>query len=128
MRLVRYNNFPEVLFNEMNNCTYDSFNPEYKVLDEENGYNVVLSVPGYQKDDFQIKVEKNVLFIASEIKEEKENKDWKHSFRKSFEQRFRLSEKMDSEKISAAYNNGILEIHLPKKEEEAIISRQIEIA
>ncbi|MBI9035877.1 MAG: Hsp20/alpha crystallin family protein [Bacteroidales bacterium] len=128
MRLVKYNNYPQAFFNEFNNCEKESFSPEYKVLNEENDYNVVISVPGYQKEDFVIKVEKNLLIISSEINEESEAKDWKQAFRKSFEQRFRLSEKVENEKIEASYNNGILEIRIPKKEEEAVVSRQIQIA
>ncbi len=128
MRLVRFNNYPGNFNNELNVRNYNNFNPEYRVLNEESGYNVVLSVPGFQKDDFQIKVEKNALIISAEIKEEEENKDWKQSFRKSFEQRFRLSDKLESEKIAASYSNGILEIKVPMKEEEAEVSRQIEIA
>ncbi|MBI9035876.1 MAG: Hsp20/alpha crystallin family protein [Bacteroidales bacterium] len=128
MRLVRFNNYPDFFNTEFNTESFKSFTPEYKVLNEETHYKVIMSVPGYQKDDFGIKTEKNLLIISSEIKEESETKDWKQSFRKSFEQRFRLSEKLDSEKIEASYTNGILEITIPKKEEAAVVSRQIEIA
>jgi HSP20 family protein len=76
-------------------------------------------VPGRNKEDFKINVDKGLLTVSYEKKEEAETKEVK-SIRKefsfqSFKRSFSLDEKINAEGIEAKYENGILKVFLPKK-------------
>jgi len=105
--------------------------PKTNVLENEKDYSVEMMVPGYDKSDFQLNVENNMLIVSANKEEKKEEKnDSKVIFREysvqSFERSFTLSNDVDSNKIEAKYENGVLSIHIPKKE-EAIVKKLIKI-
>lgn len=109
--------------------------PAVNIREDEDGFSVELAAPGKQKSDFQINLEHNVLTISSENKEEKEEKDEKGRYTRrefsysSFQRSFVLPNSVDGDKISATYNDGVLKIQIPKKEEvKKKPSRTIEIA
>ncbi len=107
--------------------------PAVNVIESENGYRIELAVPGLKKEDFKIAVDGDKLTISAEKKNESEEKGEKYSRKEfgyqSFQRAFTLPETADAEKISAAYEAGILNISVPKKELPAAPSpRQIEIA
>jgi HSP20 family protein len=80
-------------------------------------------LPGFAKDDVQMNYHKNILTIKVEKEEvTEENKvDYKYSHREfgvyNFEKNFKLPNSVDAEKIDAKFENGILTVVLPKKEE-----------
>ena len=94
--------------------------PPVNIIDKANIYSVELSVPGYIKPDFSIKLDNNVLTVSTEKKEQSpvENEKFiRTEFTlKSFKRSFTLNEKIDTDNIAARYDNGILKIELPKKE------------
>lgn len=101
------------------------------INETENGYNVEFSVPGRNKEDFKINVENGLLTVSYEKKEQAESKEAK-SVRKefsfqSFKRSFTLDEKINADGIEAKYENGILSISLPKKEEVKNAPKQISI-
>lgn len=105
--------------------------PAANIFETEENFKLELLVPGYEKNEIEILVEKNQLVIKSEYKEA-EKTDYKYShfeFSKTgFEKRYRLSEKLDAEGISAEFKNGILTITIPKLEEEnQKLVRKVEI-
>ena len=79
-----------------------------------------LSVPGWNKEDFNIQVEGKTLILSAEKKEElrEEGIKWnRREFRQhSFKRMFELSENIKTAEIAAKYENGILSVDLPKKE------------
>jgi HSP20 family protein len=90
-----------------------------------------LNAPGRNKEDFKINLENGLLTISFEKKEEIENKDYK-TIRKefayrSFKRSFSLDEKINTSGIQAKYENGILKVYLPKKEEVVVNPQQINI-
>lgn len=97
--------------------------PAVNVLENDNEYKIEVAAPGMKKEDFNVSFENGRLTISSEFKEEKGNdKDEKYSRREyryqSFQRSFTIPENLvDGEKISARYNQGILGITLPKREE-----------
>jgi len=95
--------------------------PSVNISEKDNGFEVELATPGLKKEDFSISVEKNILTVSAEKKEEKEVEDKKYSKREfnytSFSRSFTLPENIDEESIDAKYENGILSISLNKKEE-----------
>lgn len=109
--------------------------PAANIKETEEGFVVELAAPGKQKGDFKIELNHNVLNISSENKTENEEKDEKGRYTRkefsysSFQRSFVLPSSVDAEKISANYENGILSIMIPKKEEvKKKPVRNIEIA
>lgn len=107
--------------------------PLVNISERKEDYLVSLAAPGLQKKDFKIDVEGNLLTISCELEDTVEEKEEKFSRKEygysSFERSFTLPDEVNKEKIDARYNDGILEIKLPKKEEakKLTISKQIEV-
>jgi len=81
-----------------------------------------MSAPGFEKGDFKIELNNSLLTISSEKKIENETKEGQQFTRRefsyqSFSRAFTLPETVEGEKIAAKYENGILSINIPKKEE-----------
>ena len=91
------------------------------IKETADAYFVEMAVPGLKKSDFHIDLDNQVLSISTETEEEKEQREENYTRREfgysSFKRTFTLPETVDDGKIKAAYNQGILSIHLPKKEE-----------
>ncbi len=95
--------------------------PAVNIVEHKDEYQVSLAVPGMKKDDFKIDVNGNMLTISSEKEENKEEKDKKFTRKEynysSFSRSFTLPEEIVKEKIDARYEDGVLKIALPRKEE-----------
>lgn len=91
------------------------------IRETENAFEVELSAPGKTKEDFTIEIDHDLLTISSEAKTENTEEHGKYSRREfsfsSFKRSFTLPETVKHDEIKAAYENGILKISLPKKEE-----------
>ncbi len=101
------------------------------INESEKDYSLEFNAPGRNKEDFKINVENGLLTVSYEKKEEAEAKEVK-SIRKefsfqSFKRSFSLDEKINADAIEAKYENGILKIVLPKKEEVKVTPKQISI-
>jgi HSP20 family protein len=95
--------------------------PAVNISEHKNEYQVALAIPGMKKDDFKIDVDGNMLTISSE-KEETKKEEEKRFTRKeynysSFSRSFTLPEEINKETIEATYQDGVLNISLPRKEE-----------
>ena len=89
-------------------------------------------MPGYDKKEINISLENNVLTISSEKEDKSENENLNYTMRefmhKTFSRSFTLPKSVNSDKIKASYENGILNLNLPKKEEEKVkLNREIKI-
>lgn len=95
--------------------------PAVNIIENKDEYLVSLAVPGMKKDDFRIDVDGNMLTISSEKEETKEEKDKKFTRKEynftSFSRSFTLPEEIFKDKIEAKYEDGVLRIMLPRKEE-----------
>ena len=95
--------------------------PAVNITENKDHFNVSLAVPGMKKDDFNIDIEGNMLTISCEKEEKKEEKDKKYTRKEfnysSFSRSFTLPEDVNKEKIEAHYEDGVLKMNLPKKEE-----------
>jgi HSP20 family protein len=96
-------------------------NPKVNIKESDEAYVLDMAVPGFKKSDFQIGLENEKLSISAEIKVE-EGKQEENFTRKefsyaSFKRTFILPETVDESAINANYNNGILTVSIPKKEE-----------
>lgn len=95
--------------------------PAVNIQENEKDFLLELAVPGRKKDDFTMDVDDNVLTIAAENKNTKEVNEGNYSRREfnysSFKRAFTLPETVNEDSIKANYEDGVLTITLPKKEE-----------
>lgn len=105
--------------------------PAANITEDEKAFYLEMAVPGFSKEDIRISIEKDVLKIQSERSRTEENQEVHYrlkEFGKSdFCRTFNLGETIDQENIKAEFNNGILSVTLPRKE-EVKIRKEIQIA
>ena len=110
-------------WNSQNFAGINSTLPAVNVLENENEFKIDVAAPGLEKKDFKLNYDNGRLTISSEKKDEKEEKNGESVTRREFSyQSFRRSfsvpeSVVNAEKISAKYDNGILHVILPKREE-----------
>lgn len=97
--------------------------PAVNIEELEDMFKLELAAPGKVKEDFNIELDNDLLTISSEIKKENETEDKERQFTRrefsfeSFRRSFTLPDTIDYSKINASYENGVLIIELPKREE-----------
>ncbi len=145
MTLMRFSNQYPSLFDrffendlfDWSSRNYSNTNttlPSVNIKESIENFEVEVAAPGFTKDDFKIELKHDLLTVSSEKEIENETKEGQHfSLREfsyqSFSRSFSLPNTADSEKIGAKYENGILRIMIPKKEEaKPKPARQIAIA
>lgn len=142
MNIIRFNQHPISILNELmedfdRNFFRSSENylarPAVNVIEKEDGFVLELAAPGLKKEDFRIKLDNQMLTISAEVNNDQEQKNERYTRREfwfgSFERSFTLPKTINLDQIRADYNNGILRISLPKKEEAKVaINREIAIA
>lgn len=106
-----------------NNSSTNTSIPLVNIKETADNFEVEVAAPGMNKEDFKIELDGNVLTITSERKDENEVKEGDRYTRRefsyqSFQRSFQLpKEVVDAEKIEAKYENGVLKLLVPKKEE-----------
>ena len=108
-----------VLFNNVNKNETKGFVP-VNVKETEKSYKLEVVAPGFEKADFKVNLDQDLLTIEAEKKDEVKEETEKHirkeySYR-SFKRSFTLDEKIDATNVEASYINGVLTLNLPKKE------------
>jgi HSP20 family protein len=105
--------------------------PSVNVKENNSEFLIEVAAPGYKKDSFNIEIQDNYLKISSKNESKKEDKSDKWHRQEfsysSFERSFSLPEDVNAEDIKATYNEGILNISIPKKVKVEKTSRVIEI-
>ena len=105
------------------NSNITSTKPSVNIKENKENYSIQLAAPGLKKEDFNITVEKDQLIIESFIEDssEENSQDGQYTRKEfnydSFKRSFHLSDKINSEKITATYDQGILTVTLDKREE-----------
>ncbi|WP_320113549.1 Hsp20/alpha crystallin family protein [Draconibacterium orientale] len=122
---------------DWNHSNFSSTNtslPAVNVKETDDDFVIEVAAPGMSKNDFNVNFKNNVLTISSEKKNEKEEKNENYTRKEfsyqSFQRSFTVAENaVVGEKISAKYDNGILHIILPKRDEvKPQPERQIKIS
>ena len=124
-----FSNFPVLSGSEVNR-DWKGFVP-VNITETEKDYNIEIVAPGFEKADFKVSVDDQVLTIAAEKGNETKEENKKqirneYSYR-SFKRSFTLDEKTDVAGIDAKYVNGVLTLNLPKKVEVKSPAQQISI-
>jgi HSP20 family protein len=133
MSLVRFSNHQPSVFDrffendlfDWSNRNYSNTNttlPSVNIKESTDDFEVEVAAPGLAKHDFKIQLNNNLLTISSEKEIDNETKNGQSFTQRefsyqSFSRSFTLPNTADSEKIGAKYENGILKITIPKKEE-----------
>jgi HSP20 family protein len=133
MSLVRFSNqFPALFDHFFENDLYDWSNrhfsttettlPMVNIRESHDEFEVELAAPGFVKADFNIELNRDILTISSEKKVVNETREGQQFARRefsyqSFSRSFTLPNTVDNEKIKAKYENGILKVVIPKREE-----------
>jgi HSP20 family protein len=100
--------------------------PSVNIKEEADQFVVEMAAPGMKKNDFQIELNNNTLTIKSEVQRDEEEKMANGFLRRefsyqSFQRSFNLNNKVvDDAKIKATYQDGVLRLNLPKKEEAKV--------
>jgi len=115
--------FEDALHNNWNHINEDFkiSSVPVNILETDKSYDLHVIAPGLRKEDFKINIDKNILNISfehkDENKEQQEGKWIRSEYRmKSFKRSFTMNEKTDAAKITAKYTDGVLVVSLPKKE------------
>ena len=132
------NNFVDGLFSDIpvlfkngnNQSQWNGFAP-VNIKETGKNYSIDVAAPGFDKADFKVSLDQDILTISAEKKDEVKKEGEKeirreHSSR-SFKRSFTLDEKIDAATIEAKYVNGVLTLNLPKKEEVKTASKEISI-
>jgi HSP20 family protein len=119
----------------VNNSATNTTLPSVNIRETNDNFIVEMAAPGMTKDDFKIELDGNLLTISSEKEDRNEMKDGEKYTRQefsyqSFQRSFQLpKDVVDSDKIQAKYENGVLNLVVPKKEHaKQKPPRMIEIA
>ncbi len=125
--------FSEVpaLFNESFNKSVSHVFVPVNVKKNEGSYQLDVVAPGFDKSDFKVNVDGNILTVSAEKKAEEKNESEKqvrneYKYR-SFKRSFTLDEKTDASGIDAKYINGVLTLNLPKKAEVKEAVKEISV-
>lgn len=133
MTLVKFKepglrNFNNDIDNFFNNSFINEFEnkkqyfsiPPANIVESKIDFRIEIAVPGFEKSDFDINVEKNLLTISVDKTIDTNTEDEGYNLKEfsfnTFSRSFRLSDKVNKDKINAIYKNGILQLSLPKME------------
>ena len=116
----------ERFFNDSiyDNTQLQKFVPEVDIIESDKSYELHFAVPGFEKENFNLQVDDNILTVSGERKFEKDNSE--KTFKSvrtrygSFQRSFTMPDNVDLTKIDAHYVNGILEVVIPKDETKVI--------
>lgn len=98
-----------------------SWVPAVNISETDNSFKIDVSAPGLGKNDFKVEIDNYVLSVSGERKDVKNNDNSRYTRREfsygSFRRSFNLPDIVDSDKIDAHFDNGVLTLTIPKKEE-----------
>ncbi|MCY3790891.1 MAG: Hsp20/alpha crystallin family protein [Gemmatimonadetes bacterium] len=108
-----------------------AFSPRIDVKEDDASYEISAELPGLEEKDIEITVDDGTLVLRGEKSDAKEEKEGKF-FRQEriygrFERAFHLPDGVQDDAIEAQFKNGVLTLHLPKKEEAKKVVRQVEV-
>lgn len=115
--------------NYLNNC---NCKPATNVFETDRDFRLELLLPGFKKEDVQLNFHENILTVKVELPEnnKEEQNEYKYEKREfgvyNFERKFKIPKTVNSDNINARFENGILELTLPKRE-EAVVKDPVEI-
>jgi HSP20 family protein len=108
-------NEPIIITDPTCNANCGCRTPVHDVIENDTSYVIQVTLPGIKKEDTSLDIEKDMLIVKAE---RKENKDWKYNrkeiFYGKYERSFLLPDDADRDNIDATFTDGILSITVPK--------------
>jgi len=108
-----------------------TYTPKVSIREDKDGFTINMELPGVSKEDVKLSVEKNILSVTGEKKQVNKTEDstliTNEIFYGQFSRDFNLSKDIKVDAIDATYNEGVLNITLPKVEEAKPIVKEISI-
>ncbi|MFO1379640.1 MAG: Hsp20/alpha crystallin family protein [Chitinivorax sp.] len=94
------------------------------VREDDKAYTVHAEIPGVKKEDIHVSIDGNLVSISAEIKNEKDVKEGEKVLRSEryygkVSRSFKLAQDIDDNAANARYNDGVLELTLPKRQNSA---------
>jgi HSP20 family protein len=133
MALVRWNQptlatLMDDFFGKVNTNGTSYFEPAVNVIENKDVYELQLAIPGYTKDEVKLSIENNTLTISAEYEQKDESIPYsrREFVKTSFERSFTLPRSIDQDKVEATFENGILNVKLPRKG-DLVIKKEISI-
>ena len=131
-RVSAYNPFRD--FEEMSRSFWDNNNVSAfrtDITEKDGKYILEADLPGFKKEDISVDIDKDCLTITAEHKSEEKEENADSYIRReryygSYTRSFNVKG-IDTEAITAAYNDGVLTLTMPKKEPEIPAARRLEI-
>ncbi len=112
--------FAGLPFSEQGSVITSTWFAPTDVSEDENSLRITMELPGVEPNDVRLSLENNILTIRGEKKQQaEENNERIHRFERTygmFERTFALPNTVDPERIEARYENGVLNVTLPKAE------------
>ncbi len=130
--MIRFNQPVLSMFDQFFNNSLTDAGKYYpaNIYDSGNSFVIEVQAAGFTKEDIKVNLEQNTLNITAEVKDEQRVQDEKYLRREfnkeSLNKSFVLPKSVDTDNINADYQNGILKITLPRRQ-DAVVSKQIEI-
>ncbi|HPO49655.1 MAG TPA: Hsp20/alpha crystallin family protein [Spirochaetota bacterium] len=123
--------------NEQENANVEStrgyyyYVPSTDIYETSEEYKLIFDLPGIEKEDINVKVEKDILTVTAESK--KNAPDCYECLRNEidfygYQRSFNLNKAVDNGKIGADFSDGVLTLSMPKKEEQKTKEIQIKVA
>ena len=107
----------------------NEMNPAVDVRETEKGYLMEVDLPGYTENEIDINVKDRILTLSCKKEKNEEKKEGGYLIKErnssEFKRRFNFSDDIDEKAISATFENGVLEVNIPKKAETKPV--QIEV-
>lgn len=100
------------------------WNPAVDISEDDNEYLVTADLPEVKKEEIKVDIDNGVLSISGERNSESEEKDEKRKFHRiersygSYQRTFRLPENIQEDKVDAEFSDGVLRVHLPKRDDQ----------
>lgn len=120
LNMLNFNDLIEGFFDyTTDKLDYTKQKPLVNIYENTNSFKIEMALPGLRKEELSIDVEKNILTIKT-VNSEKTDDDKKVILKEfdysNFEKKYTLSKDLDLENIAAKFENGIMEITIPKKQ------------
>tara|TARA_B100000902_G_C27316217_1_gene921479 strand:+ start:251 stop:667 length:417 start_codon:yes stop_codon:yes gene_type:complete len=125
VRPLLFDNFFDNIFNKDHQ---NDFSPKVDISETDESFNFQFAVPGMNKSDLSIEINKGHLIVSGERKFDNEDENF-HSIENGFgkfSRSFQLPDNIDESKINASHKNGILNISI-KKDAKTLIKKTIQI-
>lgn len=128
-----FSNWIEDFFNENNFPKWTGSRvPAVNIRETDKSFVLEVAAPGFDKGDFNVNVENDLLTISAKKETKKEEEEKGYTRREfsysSFSRSFTLPDSVNADNIKGTYNNGILTVELPKKPEATKVKKTVKVS